>query len=67
MQISGRNRLRGKITSVSKGEVMAKVVVDVGGQDIISLISCDAVDEMNLQAGDAVTTLIKSTSVMLMK
>lgn len=67
MQISGRNKLRGKVKDVKTGAVMAQVILDVNGQEVVSAITNDSVNELGLKPGDDITALIKSTDVMLMK
>jgi len=64
---SARNKLMGTIKEVKIGTVMATVKVQVGENIIESAITKDAVEEMKLKAGDKVTAVIKSTSVMIMK
>ena len=65
MRVSARNQLRGRVVSVKEGAVEAQVVVDVGGQEIVSVITVDAVKELGLTAGSDVVALIKADSVML--
>ena len=36
MQLSTRNQLKGKITGVQLGGIMAEVTVDVGGQTVVA-------------------------------
>ncbi|MHB9094646.1 MAG: TOBE domain-containing protein [Eubacteriales bacterium] len=67
MNISGRNKLTGKIKDIKTGAVMAQVTLDVNGQQVVSAITNDSVSELNLKMGDDVTALIKSTDVMIMK
>lgn len=67
MNISGRNQLKGKIKDVKTGAVMAQIVMDVNGQEVVSAITNDSVTALGLKAGDDVTALIKSTDVMIMK
>jgi molybdopterin-binding protein len=67
MAISVRNKLPGTVKEVKLGQVMAEVVVQVGENKISSAITKDAVEELSLKAGDKVTVLIKSTSVMIQK
>jgi len=67
MQFSARNKLQGTIKEVTPGTVMAIVKVQVGDNIIESSITKEAVEEMKLKAGDKVTAVIKSTSVMIMK
>ncbi|MDV2989125.1 MAG: TOBE domain-containing protein [Dehalogenimonas sp.] len=67
MMISARNQFKGTIKNVKLGTVMAEVVVEAGGMEIVSLISLASVESMNLKVGDTVTTIIKSTEVMVAK
>ncbi len=67
MKLSARNALKGKVVDIAKGQVMAKVKMDIGGQSITALISVDAVDDLGLKVGDEATAIIKSTEVILAK
>ncbi|MCL5046900.1 MAG: TOBE domain-containing protein [Actinobacteria bacterium] len=67
MQISGRNKLKGTVKSVEVDGLMAKVAVDVSGQQLTAVITRDAVEELAIRQGDQVDALIKATSVMIMK
>jgi molybdopterin-binding protein len=67
MSISARNHLKGKVTEVKVGEVMAQVTVRVGQNLIESVITRQSVEEMNLKKGDVVTAVIKATEVMISK
>jgi len=67
MKVSARNKLQGTIKEVHIGAVMAVVKVQVGENIIESAITKDAVEDMGLKAGEKVTAVIKSTSVMIMK
>lgn len=67
MQVSARNQLTGTVKSVVLGEVMAEVVVEVAGHDVVSVITRRSVENMGIKAGDTVTALIKATEVMLQK
>jgi len=67
MELSARNQLKGKVKSVKLGAVMAEVIIDVNGQDMVSEISKASAERLKLAPGDAVTVIIKSTEVMLGK
>ncbi len=67
MAISVRNKLSGTVKEVKMGQVMAEVIVQVGQSQIVSAITKDAAEELGLKAGDNVTVLVKSTSVMIQK
>lgn len=65
--ISARNQFKGIVKNVKLGTVMAEVVVESGGMEIVSLISLTSAESMNLKVGDTVTAIIKSTEVMVAK
>jgi molybdopterin-binding protein len=65
--VSGRNQLVGKITEIQISGLMAKVVIQIGDQSITSIITADAVREMQLRKGQTAAALIKSTEVMIVR
>ena len=67
MSISARNQLKGKISDIVKGDVMAEVTIRVGQNVIDAIITRRSAEELKLKKGDAVTVVIKSTEVMLQK
>ncbi|WBB80733.1 helix-turn-helix domain-containing protein [Micromonospora sp. WMMD882] len=62
---SARNRLRGIVTAVTKDAVMAQVDIQAGPFRIVSLMSREAVDELDLQVGAVAVAVIKSTTVVV--
>ncbi|WP_040952642.1 TOBE domain-containing protein [Gorillibacterium massiliense] len=67
MKISARNQLSGTIIKIVKGQVNANIVLDIGGnQTITSIVSLDALEELELTVGSEVTALFKASSVLLM-
>ena len=67
MKLSTRNQLRGEITGVKLGGIMAEVTVDIGGQVIVAAITREGAEHLELAEGDSITVLIKATEVMLGK
>ena len=67
MQISARNQLQGRVKEVVLGTVMAEVVVDVGGQELVAAITRRSAEALGLKAGDTVTAIIKATEVVIGK
>jgi len=63
--LSARNQFKGTIKSVKLGQVMAEVVIEVAGLEIVSLISRGSAERMNLKEGDKATAVIKATEVMV--
>lgn len=67
-QFSARNQLRATVTSVKLGTIMAEVVMQLpDGQEIVSAITRSSAETLNLQPGDSVVAIIKSTEVMIGK
>jgi molybdopterin-binding protein len=62
---SARNRLTGVVVSVERDVVMAKVELACGDYRVVSLMSREAADDMELAPGVAATAVVKSTSVMV--
>jgi molybdopterin-binding protein len=62
---SARNRLTGVVVNVERDGVMAKVELACGDYRVVSLMSREAADEMQLAPGVAATAVVKSTSVMV--
>jgi molybdopterin-binding protein len=62
---SARNRLRGIVTAVVKDTVMAQVDIQAGPFRVVSLMSREAVDELDLRVGSVATAVIKSTTVVV--
>jgi len=67
MALSARNQLRGPITKITLGDIMAHVVVKLGKISIESVITRQSAKEMKQKKGDTVEVVIKSTEVMLKK
>jgi len=68
LKISARNRLRGKVQSVEKGVITAKVKVRIEEPVVITaIISKEAVEELDIKPGNQVEAVVKATEVMIAK
>jgi molybdopterin-binding protein len=67
MRISARNRLKGKVTEVTKGATTAHVKIDVGGTMVTASVTNQAVEELGLKVGDEAYAVIKASDVMIGK
>jgi molybdopterin-binding protein len=67
MEISARNQLRAKVKTIRVGDIVVEVVLDVGGQEVVSIITRGSADHLDLKVGDAVVAIVKSTEVMIGK
>jgi molybdopterin-binding protein len=65
MKISARNQLQGTVQSVTRGEAIANVVLDVAGQRLVASITVEAVEDLGLSEGSRVTAIVKASDVML--
>jgi molybdate transport system regulatory protein len=65
MELSARNQLQGTVKSVTLGTIMAEIVVDLNGQDILSAITRGSAERLGLVQGTKVTVVVKATEVML--
>jgi molybdopterin-binding protein len=65
VKISARNQLRGTVQSITRGEAIANVALDVAGQRLVASITVEAVEDLGLSEGSEVTAVIKASDVML--
>jgi molybdopterin-binding protein len=65
MKLSARNQLAGTVTEIRRGAAVANVVIDVGGQRLVSSITIEAVDELGLAPGSEVTAVVKASDVIV--
>lgn len=63
--ISARNQLVGRITAVSLGDVMAEIRVDLGGPELVAVITRSSAERLGLAVGKEVRAVIKATEVMV--
>jgi len=62
---SARNRLRGIVTEVVRDRVMAQVEITTGPYRLVSLMSREAADQLDLEVGVLAEAVIKSTNVVV--
>jgi len=68
LKISARNRLKGVVKHVEKGDVIAKIKIEIQAPTTVTaLISREAAEELNIKKGDDVDAVIKATEVMVAK
>lgn len=68
LKISARNRLEGMVKHVEKGDVIAKIKIEIQAPTIVTaLISREAAEELHIKAGDSVEAVIKATEIMVAK
>jgi molybdopterin-binding protein len=65
VKISARNQLRGTVQSITRGEAIANVALDVAGQRLVASITVEAVEDLGLSEGSEVTAVIKASDVII--
>ena len=66
-QISLRNRVRGTVRQIRRGDILCEVVLDHNGQMLTSIITTRAATRLALQIGDEVEALVKANEVSLVE
>lgn len=65
VELSARNQLRGRITALAVDGLMCEVRLDIGGQELVSIITRASAERLGLATGSEVLAVIKSTEVMI--
>ena len=66
MKHSARNVLKGKVVKLVRGIVNSEVTIELpGGIQIISVITNNSVDILNLKEGGEAYAVIKASNVMI--
>lgn len=64
-QISARNHRNGTVSDIQRGTAMSVVTVSENGQQIVSAITNQAVEEPGLKKNDSVVAFLKAKEAML--
>ena len=68
MELSARNQFAGRVKQVKLGNIMAEVVVDIGGgHEVVAAITRGSVERLHLAQDSAVTVIVKATEVLIAK
>ncbi len=62
---SARNHLPGIVTKVTKDDVMAQVELQAGPYRLVSLMTREAADDLELAAGVLAAAVVKATNVVV--
>ncbi|HKA24350.1 MAG TPA: TOBE domain-containing protein [Candidatus Eisenbacteria bacterium] len=65
LDLSARNRLRGRVAAIHADGLMAEVVVSIGDQELVSLITRSSAERLGLRVGSNVVAIVKSTEVII--
>ena len=66
-KLSAHNKLSGRVLDIEKGDLVSKVKVEIDPEVLTSIITSDMLDRLDVQEGDEVFAIIKSTEVVLAK
>ncbi|MFI5304715.1 MAG: TOBE domain-containing protein [Nitrospiria bacterium] len=66
-EISGRNKIVGKISSIRRDKILAQVNIDAGEIKVTAVITRDGLEALGLKVGDTAVALIKATEVMIIR
>ena len=68
MPLSARNKLKGVVKGIEKGEVASTIKIEISGPAVItSMITKEAAEDLDLKVGDTVEAVIKASEVMVSK
>ena len=62
---SARNRFPGIVTRIERDRVAAVVEVMAGPHRLVSLMTAEAIDELDLRVGDEAVCVVKATNVIV--
>ncbi len=62
---SARNRFAGVVTRIERDRVAAVVEVIAGPHRLVSLMTAEAIDDMDLKVGDEAVCVVKATNVIV--
>jgi len=65
MKLSARNQIPATITAINAGEAIANVELEANGVRLVASITVEAVADLGLEAGMAVTAVIKASDVLV--
>ncbi len=67
MHAGVRNQLSGRITEIKTGDIMSQVSMQVGDNEITSVMTTESLKDAVLKEGDSATALIKAIHVVMVK
>jgi molybdopterin-binding protein len=66
MQLSARNQLKGTVKEVEHGAVNSEVTIELaGGIEVVSIITKQSAEKLEVSLGKAVYAVIKASDVMI--
>jgi molybdopterin-binding protein len=65
VKISARNQIPARVTSITRGEAIANVELDANSTRLVASVTIEAVNELGIAEGSAVTAIVKASDVIL--
>lgn len=65
LPISLRNKIKGRITDLQKGTLLSRLTLDTVAGKIISIITTNAVDNLDLELQSEVVAMVKTNEILL--
>ncbi|WP_370443935.1 molybdopterin-binding protein, partial [Aquimarina sp. Aq78] len=63
--ISIQNKAIGEIINIKKGQLLSTLTIDSTIGHLTAIITSDAADQLQLEIGEKITAMIKTTEIML--
>lgn len=68
MKVGARNRIVGRITSVTKGKLMCLVKMEIPARSrMASVMTIESLKELGVKKGDQVEVVVKAVNVLLIR
>jgi molybdopterin-binding protein len=68
MKVGARNQLKGTVTAIKRGQVMAQIKLVIPAESVMgSVITLESLEEMGLEVGDEVELFVKAVNVLPVK
>ncbi len=65
LRTSARNQYEGTVHAIQRGAVNSEVILDLGGEHLVAIITNRSVDDLGLREGGSAIALVKSSFVVL--
>ena len=63
--LSTRNRLRGTVSTVRAGELLAEVTIDITSAQVVAAVTRTSLDRLQLEPGSKASAYVKATELTL--
>jgi len=68
MKYGAKNQLTGTVSKIKRGTVMSQVNLEIpAGASMSSVLTLEALDDLEINEGDQVKVIVKAVNVLLIK